>query len=273
VNGQLLSLAVVVAAAGLGAGLLAGLLGVGGGIILVPALDYAFGVAGVADGLRMHLAVGTSLASIVPTAIVSARSHRLRGAVDGDLARRWSPPIALGAALGSIIAASLHGRTLSGIFAVVALLVALRMIWRSGDGAVGGDRDATHWRWLPIPVGIGAVSALMGIGGGTLSVPVMTWLGRPVHRAVGTSAWFGLWIAVPAAAGYAWLGRGLPGLPPLSIGYVNLIALAVLLPSTTVAAPLGARVAHGLSRRQLSLAFGAFLLLTAARMAYRSLHA
>jgi uncharacterized membrane protein YfcA len=102
-------------------------------------------------------------------------------------------------------------------------------------------------------------------------VPVMTWLGLPVHRAVGTSAWFGLWIAIPAALGYAWLGAGLPGLPALSLGYVNVLALAVLLPSTVVAAPLGARIAHGLSRKQLSLAFGAFLLLTSARMVYRTL--
>lgn len=268
---ELALLAAVVAAAGLGGGVLAGLLGVGGGIILVPALDYAFGAVGVADHLRMHLAVGTSLGSIVPTAIVSARSHRLRGGLDRDMARRWSPAIAIGAALGTVIASRLGGRTLSGIFAIVALAVALRMIWRSRDSGTGRDRNPTRPAWLPIPVGIGAISALMGIGGGTLSVPAMTWLGVPVHRAVGTSAWFGLWIALPAAIGYAWLGHGLEGLPPLSIGYVNVLALLVLLPSTVVSAPLGARLAHGLSRRQLSLAFGCFLLLTAARMAYRSL--
>jgi uncharacterized membrane protein YfcA len=268
---ELLMLAAVVAAAGLGGGVLAGLLGVGGGIILVPALDYAFGAVGVAEELRMHMAVGTSLASIVPTAIVSARSHRQRDAIDPVLAMRWSPAISIGAVLGAMIASFLDGRALSGIFASVALVVALRMIWRARDSGTGLDRLPARARWLPIPVGIGLVSALMGIGGGTLSVPAMTWLGVPVHRAVGTSAWFGLWIALPAAIGYAWLGRGLEGLPPLSTGYVNLVALLVLLPSTVIAAPLGARIAHGLTRRQLSLAFGCFLLLTAARMAYRSL--
>jgi uncharacterized membrane protein YfcA len=268
---EMLMLAAVVAAAGLAGGVLAGLLGVGGGIILVPALDYAFGAVGVAEELRMHMAVGTSLASIVPTAIVSARSHRQRGAIDPGLSRRWSPAISIGAVLGAVIASFLDGRALSGIFAGVALIVALRMIWRARDSGTGPDRIPERARWLPIPVGIGVVSALMGIGGGTLSVPAMTWLGVPVHRAVGTSAWFGLWIALPAAIGYAWLGRGLDGLPPLSAGYVNLVALLVLLPSTIVAAPLGARIAHGLTRRQLSLAFGCFLLLTAARMAYRSL--
>jgi uncharacterized membrane protein YfcA len=270
-TGDVAMLAAIVAVAGLGAGVLAGLLGVGGGIILVPVLDYAFGVVGVSNELRMHLAVGTSLASIVPTAIVSARAHRLRGAIDPVLARRWSPAIALGAALGAIIASRLEGRALSAVFAAVALVVAVRMIWHSGKAAAGGDRQPMLSRWLPLPVGIGMVSALMGIGGGTLSVPVMTWLGLPVHRAVGTSAWFGLWIAIPAALGYAWLGAGLPGLPALSLGYVNVLALAVLLPSTVVAAPLGARIAHGLSRKQLSLAFGAFLLLTSARMVYRTL--
>jgi uncharacterized membrane protein YfcA len=264
-------LAAVVAVAGLGAGVLAGLLGVGGGIILVPALDYAFGAVGVPGELRMHLAVGTSLASIIPTAIVSSRSHRLRGGVDPSMARRWSPAIALGAALGTVIASNLGGKALSGIFAFVALVVALRMIWRSREGGTGQDRGPTRLLWLPIPVGIGGLSALMGIGGGTLSVPAMTWLGIPVHRAVGTSAWFGLWIALPGAIGYAWLGHGLAGLPAMSIGYVNLVALLVLLPSTIVSAPLGAKLAHGLSRSHLSLAFGCFLLLTAARMAYRSL--
>lgn len=267
---ELLELATILAAAGVAAGLLAGLLGVGGGIVLVPVLDLAFGTAGVADHLRMHLAVGTSLASIVPTALSSARAHRRRGAVDAAVARTWSPAIGLGAALGAWIASGVRGAVLSAVFGVVAVIVGFRMLGGDGGAAEARDLDAGRRKWLPIPVGIGTVSAMMGIGGGTLSVPSLTALGLPVHRAVGTSAWLGFWIAVPAALGFAWLGHGTPGLPPFSIGYVSLLALVVLLPTTVLAAPLGARIAHGLSRRHLSIAFGAFLLVTGARMLYRA---
>jgi uncharacterized membrane protein YfcA len=270
VTQELFVLAATLSAAGILAGVLAGLLGVGGGIVLVPVLELAFATAGVPADLRMHLAVGTSLASIVPTALSSARAHAARGAIDSRLARRWSPAIAAGATLGAIIAAGVRGAVLSAVFGVVALAAGLRMIAGQGSGGDGRDRQPAAGKWLPLPVAIGTVSAMMGIGGGTLSVPVMTALGLPVHRAVGTSSWFGLWIAVPAAAGFAWLGRGVAGLPAFSAGYVNLMALVVLLPATVLAAPLGVRLAHRLSRRRLSAIFGAFLLLTSARMLYRA---
>lgn len=261
----------VVAVAGLFAGVLSGLLGVGGGIVIVPALDYALGVAGVADEVRMHLAVGTSLASIVPTAIASARAHRHRGAVDGETAARWAPPIAAGAAGGALLASLVHGRVLAGVFAVVALAMAVRML-RQADGASAvWSRWAAMGRGRVVPAAIGFVSAMMGIGGGTLSVPALTGLGMPVHRAVGTSAWLGLWIAIPAAAAYALLGFGRSGLPPWSVGFVNLLALAALLPCTVLAAPVGARIAHGLSRRGLTVAFAIFLSLVGFRMLYRVL--
>lgn len=266
----LLELAAILAAAGVAAGLLAGLLGVGGGIVLVPVLDLAFGAVGVPEQWRMHLAVGTSLASIVPTALSSARAHRSRGSVDLAVAATWSWAIAVGATLGAWVAAGVGGAVLSAVFGVVALLAGLRMILQREAEAGDRDRHPAARRWLPLPLGIGLVSAMMGIGGGTLSVPALTALGLPVHRAVGTSAWLGLWIALPAAIAFAWLGRGATQLPPLSLGYVNLLALAVLLPMTVLAAPLGARLAHRLSRRQLSLAFGLFLLVTAGRMLYRA---
>jgi len=271
VDENLVALALVVAVAGVGAGVLAGLLGVGGGILLVPVLEYAYGVAGVEPGLRMHLAVGTSLASIIPTAIASARAHRRRGAVDPALALRWSPAIAVGAALGALLASNLRGSVLSAVFGIVALVVAVRMLWGSGREPPVRDADPTRLRWLPVPASIGCISALMGIGGGTLSVPVMTSLGLPVHRAVGTSAWFGLWIAAPGALGFALLGQDVPGLPAGSVGYVNLVAMAILLPATVLAAPVGATLAHRLTRPQLSAAFGIFLLLTSTRMLYRAI--
>jgi uncharacterized membrane protein YfcA len=267
---ELLRLALILAAAGVVAGVLAGLLGVGGGIVLVPVLDLAFGSAGVPADLRMHLAVGTSLASIVPTALSSARAHRRRAAIDGRVAGRWAAAVAVGAALGAWIASRVSGAVLSTVFGVVALVAGLRMIGGSDRDAPSPERSPWRLRWLPLPVGIGTISALMGIGGGTLSVPVLTALGLPVHRAVGTSAWLGLWIALPAAVGFAWLGWARPGLPAFSTGYVNLVALAVLLPVTVLAAPWGARLAHRLTRRQLTVAFGVFLIVTALRMLYRA---
>jgi uncharacterized membrane protein YfcA len=270
---ELLQLALIVAVAGVAAGVLAGLLGVGGGIVIVPVLDMAFGVAGVPDELRMHLAVGTSLASIVPTALSSARAHRQRGAIDARVAGSWSLAIGAGALLGAWIASGVRGAVLSAVFGVVALLAGLRMLGGGDERGEVAQRDPGARKWLPVPVGIGAVSAMMGIGGGTLSVPALTALGLPVHRAVGTSAWLGFWIALPAAVGFAWMGHGRPDLPPFSLGFVSLVALAVLLPATVLAAPWGARIAHGLSKRQLSVAFGLFLLVTGLRMLYRALAA
>ena len=264
----------MLAVAGLLAGVMAGLLGVGGGIIIVPVLDIAFGAAGVPDGLRMHLAVGTSLASIVPTALASARAHRARGAIDGSIARSWAPAIAIGAALGAMIASAVRGAVLSTVFGTVAVAAAARMMLGSGQITGRTERTAdsppVSRAWLPVPVLIGIISAMMGIGGGTLSVPVLNGLGLPMHRAVGTSAWFGLWIALPGAIGFAMLGGNPAGLPPFSIGYVNLLALAVLLPATVLAAPVGAALAHRLGKRQLSVAFGLFLLVTGSRMLYRA---
>lgn len=268
---ELIVLAGIVAAAGVFAGVLAGLLGVGGGIVIVPVLEFAFGVIGAPDDLRMHLAVGTSLASIIPTAISSSLAHRRRNGIDATVARGWSGAIALGAALGAWLASRVGGSVLATVFGVVALVVALRMLTARELPPRATGAEPTARRWLPVPVAIGGISAMMGIGGGTLSVPVLTALGLPIHRAVGTSAWFGLWIATAAAAGFAWLGMGASGLPPGSVGYVNVVALAVLLPTTVLAAPLGARLAHSLSRRQLQVAFGVFLLLTAARMLYRAI--
>jgi uncharacterized membrane protein YfcA len=267
---ELMELVALLAVAGVAAGVLAGLLGVGGGIVLVPVLDLAFGASGVPVEVRMHLAVGTSLASIIPTALSSARAHWKRGGIDRAVAASWSPAIAVGASLGAWLASRVGGGVLSMIFAVVALAAALRMLSGADAAGDGRDRGPSRPRWWPLPVAIGTVSSMMGIGGGTLSVPVLSVLGLPVHRAVGTSAWLGLWIALPAAIGFAWLGRGSEGLPSFSVGYVNLLALAVLLPVTVLAAPFGAKLAHSLSRRQLSAAFGLFLLISALRMFYRA---
>ena len=249
-------------------GVLAGLLGVGGGIVIVPVLDYMLGVIGVDASVRMHMAVATSLATIVPTAVTSSRAHARRGAVDGELAAAWAIPIALGALVGTAIAARLSSAVLTAVFAVVALAIAMKMIlpfdaWRLGARVPRG------WRAAPIPISIGFVSTLMGIGGGTVSVPVMTLYGEPIHKAVGTAALFGLFISLPGTLGFLLAGAG-ASRPWGTIGLVSLPGVLLIAPTTMLCAPLGARIAHALSRRKLAVVFGVFLGLVALRMLYRT---
>ena len=256
--------------AGMAGGLLAGLLGVGGGIVIVPALDLAFELAGVDPSVALHVAVATSMATIVPTSISSSRSHARRGSVDFALARRWSLPIVAGALVGATAAAHVDARVLAIVFGVVALLAAVKMLLPL-DHVVLRDSVPGGLAGAGLPAAIGAISAMMGIGGGTLSVPSMTLCGLPVHRAVGTAALLGLWISVPATVGYL-LARTQEGLmPPLTFGYVSLLGFAIVAPVTWSMAPLGARLAHSMDRRRLSAAFGFFLAVVAARMLYRAL--
>ena len=261
-------LAALLAAGAMG-GLLAGLLGVGGGIVIVPVLDLALVTAGVDPAVAMHIAVATSMATIVPTSISSSRSHARRRSIDFDVVRRWSLPIVVGALAGSLVASIVDARALAGVFGIVAGLAALKMVLPldrvvlrpSIPGGVAG---------AAIPGSIGAVSAMMGIGGGTLSVPSMTLCGEPVHKAVGTAALLGLWISVPATIGYLLAQPEVAAPLPWTIGWVSLPGFAIIAPVSWAAAPVGAHLAHSLDRRRLSAAFGAFLLLVAARMLYRA---
>jgi len=250
--------------AGIIAGVLAGLLGVGGGIVIVPVLYHVFSYLGFDAEILMHLAVGTSLATIIPTSIRSLLAHYRKGAFDAALFRLWAPGIFIGALLGTWLANLVGFTALASVFAVVAFCVALHMAF--------GDRQ----RRLPLaPDGIGAaslsgiigtLSAMMGIGGGTLTVPIMTLLGVPIHRAVGTAAGLGTIIAVPAAIGFMIGGSNAPGLPPLSTGYVNWLGFGLIVPTTILAVPLGARLAHALDPEPLRKAFALFLGVTAIRM-------
>lgn len=252
-------------------GLIAGLLGVGGGIVLVPALDLALVAAGVDRGVSLHVAVATSMATIIPTAISSSRSHAKRNAVDLAVVKRWTLPIVAGALVGAIAASRVNSHVLAAVFGVVCLLAALKMLLPLDKVVLrpslpGGVAGAV------IPALIGGISAMMGIGGGTMSVPTMTLCGEPVHKAVGTAALLGLWIALPATVGYV-LARPPAGevLPPFTLGYVSLVGFALVAPITWLVAPLGARLAHAMDRRKLSAAFGGFLLIVAVRMLYRVL--
>lgn len=247
------------------AGVLAGLLGVGGGIVIVPVLFIVLNLLSVSPDVLMHVAVGTSLATIVPTSISSARSHNKKGAIDFGLLRGWGPFIFAGALTGGLLSAVLASGHLTLIFGVIAVAVALNMA-RKKPMVVS---DALPTGALPragIPFGIGTFSALMGIGGGTLSVPVLSAFSVPVHRAVGTSSLFGLLIAVPAVLGFVWSGWGVPNRPPLSLGYVNIAAAVLIFSSSVFFAPVGARLAHAINARTLRLAFAIFLGISGARM-------
>lgn len=261
----LLTLVPLLLAVGAAAGVLAGLLGVGGGIVVVPALYYIFGYLNVDDAVRMHLAVGTSLATIVPTSIRSVRAHHSRGSFDSHLFKTWMPGIVAGVLFGTWLAALSDFATLTLVFAVVATFVAVYM-------ALGNPKWQLANELPPLPVcqliaaTIGTISAMMGIGGGTMTVPALNLFGVPIHRAVGTSAGFGLIIAVPGAFGFMVGGWGNPALPDFSLGYVNLLGLALIVPMTVLTVPLGARLAHTLSIAGLRRAFALFLGLTALRM-------
>ncbi|MDH3265980.1 MAG: sulfite exporter TauE/SafE family protein [Gammaproteobacteria bacterium] len=266
---DLASLVIAMLLTGAIGGVLAGLLGVGGGIVIVPMLEVALGVVGVDAALRMHIAVATSLAIIIPTSIASARAHYRRESIDFTLVGYWSPYIVLGALTGIVIAANVGGWVLSAVFATVAVVVAIKMALPVQDKHLATDVPRGVLGAL-IPAGIGTVSTLMGIGGGTLSVTAMTLSSKPIHLAVGTSALFGLVIAIPATLGYIVTGWGMADLPYASLGYVNLLGFALVAPATVLFAPLGAKIAHALSPRTLSLLFSLFLLTVSLRMGLRA---
>jgi len=252
-------------AIGLLTGFVAGLIGVGGGIVLVPVLYHGLGQLGVAADVRMHVAVGTSLSTIVFTAWRSARAHRVRGALDEPLLRAWIAPVLLGVIAGSAVAGALDGRLLAALFGAVALAVSFHMAFGSPEWRVAELPKAGPWR-AALGAALGFGSVLLGLGGGTLGVPVLTLLGVPIRRAVGTAAGLGVLIAVPGTLGFVVSGLGVPGRPPLSLGYVNLPSLALIAPATMLAAPLGARAAHALPRARLRALFALFLGLTGLRM-------
>jgi uncharacterized membrane protein YfcA len=263
----LAGLALAMAATGLISGLLAGLLGVGGGIVIVPVLFNVFPLFGIPEAVQMKLAVGTSLATIIPTSIQSARKHFAKGTMDVALLRSLAPSIVAGVLLGTALAVVLRGDALTVVFALVALAVAANMAltgveWRFRESFPTGARR--HG----IGGGIGAVSAMMGIGGGTVGVPILSAFGAPIRAAVATASAFGIIISVPATAGFVYAGWGNALLPPLSVGYVNLIGVALIVPASLLATPWGVKLAHSIPPLLLKRIFAAFLLVTALRMGW-----
>lgn len=256
-------------ALGLVTGFLAGLLGIGGGMLMVPFLTFILHHRGVATDLAVKMAIATSMATIVFTSLSSVRAHHRRGAVRWDLVVRLAPGIVLGAALaGAGVFRVLQGRWLALLFAGFVAFSATQML-RAHPPSPG--------RGLPGPAGqlaaggaIGFLSGLVGAGGGFISVPLMTWCNVAMHQAVATSAALGFPIALANGVGYVWSGWNVAGRPPGSLGYIYLPALAVIASASVLMAPMGVRVAHALPVRTLKRAFAFLLYALAAAMAYRA---
>lgn len=262
---------------GVFSGFLAGLLGIGGGIILVPGLHAVFKfLYGPSDAL-MHVSVATSLAIIILTGLSSARAHAQRGALDDLMLTRMAGGVLCGVTAGSLVAGFLPGEALKGIFAIFALALATVIVFDIRMAKLGaGEFLKLHqlpmrWQNHVPPVLIGLISSLVGIGGATLSVPAMTEMKLPIHRAIGTASALGLVIAVPAALTYIALGWDAAGRPPYSLGYVNVLAWVCVAPVSALIAPLGAAAAHHLKAFPLRLIFSGFLVLVALRMAWQAL--
>ena len=253
------------AAAGLLSGFLAGLFGIGGGAILVPILIFTFPLLGVDPVVVAHMAVGTSLAIIIPTAVQSFRAHRKTGTSNDDMLRRWFMWVPFGVFAASFIVGSVSGDVLRVVFMVIASIIAIKMLFNQQSWTLAGQLPA---RPITNGVGfcIGFLSTFMGIGGGNLNNLFMTSFGQTIHQAVATSSGLGILIAIPATVGYIYAGWGAETLPNWSLGYVNVLAAAMVIPFSMMSAPLGAHLAHRLPRRGLEVAFGCFLVVVIVRM-------
>lgn len=262
---EMLMLAGALLGAGMLTGLLAGIFGVGGGTVMVPVLYEVFRVMGVAEDVRMQLCVGTSLAIIIPTSIRSFRSHYVKGAVDMDVLRIWFAPVVAGVVVGVVIAADAPAWLFKAVFVIVAGILAVKLLFGKEDWALG---DTLPGKGLMRLYGlvIGVASALIGIGGGAISNLLFSLYRKPIHQSVATSSGLGVIISIPAMIGYVIGGWDKSAmLPPLSLGYVSLIGAALIIPTSTLAAPWGVRAAHAMSQRKLEKALGLYLAFVAMR--------
>jgi uncharacterized membrane protein YfcA len=263
----LVFLAASLVAAGAAIGFLAGVFGVGGGAISVPVFFEIFGTLGYPPDVAMPVAVGTSLAVIIPTSISSARGHHRKGTLDLEVLRAWAVPVLLGVLIGALIARFATPIVFQSVFVVVASINAVKLFsggkgWQLSESLPG---SLTMRLWGMI---IGLVSAIMGIGGGAISNLFLTLYGVPIHKAISTSAGVGVLIAIPGTIGYIVAGQGSTNLPPGSLGFVSLIAFALTIPTSLFFTRFGVALAHKLSRRLLEIAFGSFLVLVAARFVW-----
>ncbi|MFQ3665104.1 MAG: sulfite exporter TauE/SafE family protein [Sphingomonadaceae bacterium] len=257
--------------AGALAGLTAGLFGIGGGFVVVPVLMFILPMLGAMPESLAHVAIGTSLATIVVTSLRSVQAHARRGAVDTTVLRDWAPWLAIGVVGGVLLAGRMDGSALILVFGVGVFLMSLHFLfpvlagrqWRTAMPGLGVRAT--------IAGSLGAFSSLLGIGGGTIAVIVMTLCGLSIHRSIATAAGFGTIIAIPGTLGFIFIGLGADGLPSGSLGYVNWPAALAISLASLVTAPWGVQLAHRLDARTLSRLFGFYLLLVSAAMVRKGL--
>jgi uncharacterized protein len=263
--GELAWLAAAILVSGAVTGILAGLFGIGGGALIVPALYEVFRILGVPEEVRMQLCIGTSLAIIVPTTIRSYWAHRERGEGIREVVRLWAIPAVVGVATGSLLAAFAPATLFKIAFVAIVSMIAIKLLfgresWRIAD-ELPGRKAMTFYGFL-----VGLCSSLLGISGGSVSNTILMLYGRPIHNSVAISAGLGVPISLAGTVGYALAGLRYQALmPPLSVGFISIIALLIMAPVSSFFAVYGARLAHALSRRRLEMAFGVFLFAVALR--------
>jgi uncharacterized membrane protein YfcA len=251
-------------ATGVVAGLLAGLLGVGGGIVIVPILYFLFQAFEVSPDSAMVIATATSLATIVPTSVTSMRAHHKKGNVDFALLKLWSGFIVVGVLVGSYLVTKVDGQWLSILFGIIATLSALNMLFGSKTAVFNDLPNKAGQAGMGTSVGL--FSSLVGIGGGTLTVPMLTFCNYPAHKAVGTAAAVGLLISLPAAITMLVVGVTPADAPIGTFGLVNLVGFVCIVPLTVLFAPIGANLAHNMDAAKLKKVFAVVLMITGIRM-------
>ena len=267
---ELLPLAALLVVIGAFAGVIAGLLGVGGGIVLVPAFLYTFTALGYTGPQIMQVCLATSLATIVFTSVRSLRGHIAKGAADLDVLRGWAPGIAIGAVVGVLVAGGMKTSALMVVFGVLGTIVGLYLAFGHDDWRLGDRLPTGIGRAITAPV-IGFLSVLMGIGGGSFGVPMMRLYGMPIHRAVGTASGFGIVIALPSVIGFMLQGWGSPDRPPLTLGLVNVPAFLIVIFVTMITTTWGVRIAHAMDPKPLKRVFAAFIIIVALNMLRKAL--
>ncbi len=263
---------VALIATGIFAGILAGLFGVGGGIVIVPVLYFLLQGFGVSPESAMMIATATSLATIVPTSLSSIRSHHSKGNIDLVLIKYWAPFILVMAVVGSIIAHTVRGNALVLMFACIAILVSLNMLFRAGAPALVNQLPGKFGQGIMASI-VGGLSVMIGIGGGTIGVPMLNAFNVRAHVAVGTAAVFGLLIALPGVITLLSIGTTPTDAPLGTWGLVNLPAFFLIIPLTILFAPIGVKIGSKLDQKQLKRAFAVVLMITGIRMLIQTLGA
>ena len=255
-------------ATGMVSGVAAGLLGIGGGAVIVPALSTSMLIMGFDSDVVQHVAVGTSLAIIIPTGFVSARSHFKRGSLDVAVLKLWAPFIVVGTFVGGLMAGLFSGDVLRIVFAVMAFVIAANIVFGFQTKLMAHLKDSKATHRIAALI-VGYISSLMGVGGGSLTVPTLVAFGQTMHKAVGTSAAIGVAIALSGTLGFLISGWGVSGLPPFSLGYINVVALVLVGALAALFAPLGAALAHKMSPTKLKYVFATFLVAVGLNMLWK----